>query len=302
MSPRERERSTGTPPTGGRGGRPDAGARRRRVQDLEDPGRGLATCRALVVGRGESPQRHEELRRDDQHGERRGEPDAAAHEAQAQLHGHQGHRHRGAEFEHEAGLERGPQHRHRRVAIAEADLADPVRLLPAAPEGPERRDSLQHVGEVALHPAQVGGPGGGCRADPPADQPQQQDEHGSGRQQHHGGRRIDHEHDHEDHDRDDVGEQGRRPERSHPGLGGLEAVDERRGDLAAPFAGHIRRAESEQVAGQTSADAGHEVDRRAAGESLGQAEQVARTATSAASTTRRAPGHPPAACPARRRR
>ena len=53
-------------------------ARSGRVQDLEDPGRGLATRGALVVGGGEPPQRHEELGRDDQHRERRLEPDAAA--------------------------------------------------------------------------------------------------------------------------------------------------------------------------------------------------------------------------------
>ena len=61
----------GQSPTGRPPAALDAGARRRRVEDLEDPRRGLAACGAFVVGRGEPAQRHEELRRDDQHGERR---------------------------------------------------------------------------------------------------------------------------------------------------------------------------------------------------------------------------------------
>ena len=114
----------------------------RGVEDLEDPRRGLPTRCTFVVGGGQPAERQEELGRDDQDGERGLEPDLARHQPQAELDGDQRHRDRGAPLEHEARLERGPQHGHRRVAVAQADLADPVRPAPgcartrAASRGP----------------------------------------------------------------------------------------------------------------------------------------------------------------------
>ena len=187
------------------------------VQDLEHPQRGLATGGALVVGGGQPAEREEELRGDHQHGERGLEPDAAGHQAQAELDGDQRHRDRGAPLQHEACLERRPEHGHRRVAVAQADLADPPRLLAAPAVGPQRLQAPEHVAEVALHPAQLGGPRGGGRPDARPDQPEQRDEERSHHQQDERRRRIEDEHDAEH-------EQRRRRPRGPPPAGTSEST------------------------------------------------------------------------------
>ncbi len=236
--------------------------RHRRVEDRHDPRRRLATGGAVVVVGGQPAQRHEELGGEDQDGQRRQERDPAGHQAQAELDRDQRDRHRRAPLEHEARLERRPQHAHRRVAVAQADLADPVDLLAAPAVGPKRGQAAEHVGEVALHPAQVGGAGRRRRTDPRADQAEDQDQHGSRDEQDERRERVDDRDDHEDQDGDDAGEQRRRPERPHPRLDGLGAVDERGRDLTALFAGRVRGAELEEVGGHPLPDGPDQAHRR----------------------------------------
>ena len=284
---------------GGALGRP----RRRRVEDRHDPGRRFATRGAVVVVGSQATERHEELGGEDQDGQRRKERDPAGHQAQAELDGDQRDRHRRAPLEHEARLERRPQHAHRRVAIAQADLADPVDLLAAPAVRPQRGESAEHVGEVALHPAQVVGACRRGRSDPRADQAEDQDQDGSRDEQDERRERVDDRDEHEDEDRDDAGEQRRRPERAHPGLDGLGAVDERRRDLAAPFAGRVSGAELEEVRGHPLPDGPDQAHGRPPRERLARAgeqaaEQRRRPGAAAAGRRCRAPGHP---SPGRRR-
>ena len=109
----------------------------------------------VIAGR-QRPQRQEELGDDDQDGERPVEGDRPVHQAKADLDRDERDRDRAAPLEHERGLERGPEHLHRRVAVAPAHVADGVDLLGAAAEQLERRDPLEHVEEERAQPAQLG--------------------------------------------------------------------------------------------------------------------------------------------------
>ena len=138
------------------------------------------------------------------------------------------------------------------VAVAQADLADPVRLLAAAPERPERRDPAAACPRSS--PASSAGRRRARRSPGRPGAPisaEQRDEHGPGRPAAPapvGGSMT------STTTRTTTGttfaSSGRRPERAHPGLDGLEAVDERRGDLAAPLA--ARRTSDRARAGARS--------------------------------------------------
>ncbi len=258
----------GASASGRRGGDSPDPRGHRGVEDRHDPARGLAARRSLVVGRRQPSQGEEELGGHDEHGERRLEGDPARHQAQAELDGDERHRHRCAPLQHQARLERRPQHPHRGVAVAEADLADPPDLLAAPAVRPERRQAPEHVAEVALHPAEVGGPCRRRRCDAGADQAQQQDQDRAGDQQHDGRGRVDQRDDDEDDDGDDAGQQRRRPERADPRLDRLRALDQRGRDLAAPLAGQERRPEVAEVRRHPPPDRPDQADRRPPGQRL----------------------------------
>ena len=150
--------------------------RDRLVEDRERALGDRPPGRPGVVARRQRPQRQEELGDDDQDRERPVEGDAAVHQPQADLDRDERDRDRAAPFEHERGLERGPQHLHRRVAVLPADRRDVGDLLAAPAERLERREAAQHVEEERTEVADLGEPPVGDGPRPAADEPEQQDE------------------------------------------------------------------------------------------------------------------------------
>ena len=238
------------------GAGPPRGASRRparRDRLVEDRGRALGDRppgRPGVVRRGQRPQRQEEFGHDDQHRERPVEGESAVHQSQADLDRDEGDRHRAAPFEDERGLERGPQHLHRGVAVLPADHRDVGHLLAASAECLERRETAQHVQEERAEVADLGESPIGDRPRPSTDEAEEEDEDRSGEQQDERGRRIEHQ--------DDRQHQQRDGDRQHPG--GLEHRDvgvhvgepagHDAGQFADPLAGRPARPEGEEVARQ----------------------------------------------------
>ena len=123
---------------------PAAVARRQRLVEDGERARGDGTTRgARVVAGGELAQRQEELGHDDEHRQRTIERDRAVHQAQADLDRDERDRDGATPFQHERGLERGPQDLHRRVAVLAADHTDRVDLLAAATEHLERGEAAR---------------------------------------------------------------------------------------------------------------------------------------------------------------
>ena len=91
--------------------------RHRLVEDREQAGRHGPARRTAVVARRQLAERQEELGDDDQDRQRALELDRAGHQAEADLDRDEGDRDGTAPLEHERGLERGPQHLQRRVAV-----------------------------------------------------------------------------------------------------------------------------------------------------------------------------------------
>jgi hypothetical protein len=80
----------------------------------------------------------------------------AVHQSEADLDRDEGDRHRAAPFEDERGLERRPQHLHRRVAVLTADHRDVRHLLVTSAECLERHETAQHVQEERAEVADLG--------------------------------------------------------------------------------------------------------------------------------------------------
>ena len=170
---------------------PAPAGRQRLVEDRERsaPPTVLPAAPGVVAGR-QRPQRQEELGDDDQDGQRPVEGDRAGHQPQADLDRDERDRDRAAPFEHERGLERGPQHLHRRVAVAAADVADVGDLLAAAAEQLERRRAPGACRGRRRSASAARRSALGDRPCPAADEGQQQDEDRPGEQEDQDGRRV----------------------------------------------------------------------------------------------------------------
>ncbi len=223
--------SAGTGLVTGRG--PARRHRHRLVEDREQPGRHGPARRTAVVARRQLAERQEELGDDDQDRQRALELDRAGHQPEADLDRDEGDRDGATPLEHERGLERGPQHLQRRVAVLAADRPDGTDLLGAPAECLERRDPAQHVEEERAEPADLREPPFGDRPRPAADEPEQQDEDRAGEQEDERRRRIDDEDRTEDEQRDCDGERARRLERGEVGVDVVEPVGHDRDQLAA---------------------------------------------------------------------
>ena len=101
-----------------------------------------------------SPQRQVGLGGEDEHEERRLEPDVAVEQPQADRHRDEGHGDAGQQLEHERREEGQPQGRHRRPPVAVGHGADGVDLRLRAAEDLERRQAGHDVEEVAGQPLQ----------------------------------------------------------------------------------------------------------------------------------------------------
>ena len=198
----------------------------------------------------ECPQRQEELGDDDQDRQGPLELDRAVHETQAHLDGDQRHGHRRAPLQDERCLERGPQHVHRRVAVASADRADVLDLLGPSSEHLERRQAAKHVQEERAQIADLGKTTVGDRPRPATDDRQQQDEDRSREDQDKRGRRIYQKHGHEHQEGNRDGQRAGRLVCRYVRLQRIDPAADDPGQLAATFTADPGRAEREQMRGQ----------------------------------------------------
>ena len=226
----------------------------------------------MIAGRQRS-QRQEELGDDDQDRQRAIERDRAVHQPEADLDRHERHGDRRTPLEHERGLERGPKHLHRRVAVATAHVADGVHLLDAATEQLERRAALQDVEEECAQPAQLGEPAFGDRARPTADHGQQQDQDRPRDDEDQHRRRV-HDRDRREHEqRHGDGEGSCRLGDRDVGLERLAPGDDDRGQLAAALTTGVAGAERKEVPGQVCAQPSLEPVGRALGQPVADDQQ-----------------------------
>ena len=96
----------------------------------------------------ERAQREVELRREQEHDERRLVADAAVDEPNADGHRHESDAQRGSELEDGTGKERDPQRPHRRLAVLLARLCDRRRLRFPPVVGAQRRQAADDVEEA----------------------------------------------------------------------------------------------------------------------------------------------------------
>ena len=135
---------------GRRGAGPGPGLGRRRCrqsQDLEDPGRRrLPFGAGMELGPGPA-ERDEDLRGDQQHGHRGLQAELAPQQAQAQDHGHEADAESGDQVHGEGGEEGHPQRAHGGDAHPLGGLDHLAATVSLAPEGAQRRQSLDELEE-----------------------------------------------------------------------------------------------------------------------------------------------------------
>ena len=126
----------------------------RSFEDLEDLLRRAQPLGAGVEVGADGPQRQVGLRGQDQHEERRLEPDVAVQQPQADRDRDEGHGDAGQQLQHQRGEEGQAEGRHGRPPVAVGHRADGLDLRLRAAEDLERRQPGHDVEEVARQPLQ----------------------------------------------------------------------------------------------------------------------------------------------------
>ena len=186
-----------------------------------------------MVLRGEIPQRRVQLRREDEHRERRLERNRAVDETDADGDRDERDAERRRQLEHGTRQERDPQRRHRRAAVLLADLLEPLRLRLAAVERAERRQAADDVEEVRGEDRERLPPLVRALRRVPADEPHEDRHERQRQQQQPGGDRVEHRHEREHRHRHDDGEDDLRQIPRERRLQRADPRDRERRDLAA---------------------------------------------------------------------
>ena len=119
-----------------------------RLREFEEPLRNGRAVRARVELCGEIAERHVQLRREDEHGQRGLEADSALGEPHADHDGDERDAQGRRELEDRSRQERRAKRLHRRPAVLLADLGDARRLRARAVERPQRRQPAHDVEEM----------------------------------------------------------------------------------------------------------------------------------------------------------
>ncbi len=235
-----------------------AGRPGRLVEEVEDA---LGGCPALGAGvelGAGPPERQEDLRGDQEDGERGVERDRAAEQPEAEDHGDEPGADAGEELHRQCGEEGDPQRRHRRLAEALGRRGHLAAALGGAAERPEGRQTADELEEAGGQRREAPPLPSRLRRGPPAeedhrhrherDDPEQDEQRDPVRPGHPG----------EDADRGEAGQDRLRQVPAEVDVERRGAPRRGQGQLAGPFAGQPHRSEIERVAEELAPEDGRD--------------------------------------------